>query len=162
MPLLYKLQGRFRVHSLQRTQYAWPVLYKNWKEGFASTPSNERVLQVYLVRSRRFSIVKNSSTHRQHQRRLFWPNLYGRGFQPDLFIRFTFRPFWLKLYGAAFLAESLRKNFSTQDLRLQCLCVCDVIGPSGLWTYQPGSHNRRKVTQDFPAFLPRGLPYFFS
>ena len=39
--------------------------------------------------------------------------------------------------------------------------TCHLFWTSDLWAHQPGSH-RRKVTQDFSAFLLRCLPQFFS
>ena len=46
-----------------------------------------------------------------------------------------------------------------------CVCVCvlssHLFRTSGLWTYLLGSH-RKKVAQDFSAFLLRCLPSFFS
>ena len=49
-----------------------------------------------------------------------------------------------------------------------CVCVCVYIIPFILVVrlvdapYQPGSHRRRKVTQDFSTFLLRCLPSFLS
>ena len=57
-----------------------------------------------------------------------------------------------------FMAKWIAAEKAGLDYGMQCVCV--VIWTSDLWMQQPGSH-RRKVTQDFSAFLLRCLPSFF-
>ena len=94
---------------------------------------------------------------------------YNGGFLPDIIL----------LYGANIIREPLLyheeegfcpysqcSHLITKRVELSPCWVNGMFiypGYQVRWTYQPGSHNRRKLTQDFSStFLLRCVPEFFS